>query len=122
MIITGLRYYREGRIVVSLITLDMMETSGATENDCEDVAGIPGKAEGSMVSITIRQLEPEKCKISLRSKPQINSSDICAVSAAAGMRWLPAAQYTENRKIRCGLSWKRYLKNGRRTFERNPPD
>jgi len=84
MIITGLRYFKDGRIVVSMITLDMMKKAGATENDCEDIAGIPGKVEGSYLSITIRQIEPEKCKISLRSKPHINSSDICAVFGGGG--------------------------------------
>lgn len=84
MIITGLRYFNDGKIVASLITQDMMEIAGATENDCEDIAGIPGKAEGSYLSITVRQIESEKCKISLRSKPEINSSEICTVFGGGG--------------------------------------
>ena len=84
MIISGLRFYNEGKIVVSLITLEMMKNAGATESDCEDVAGIPGKTEGTLLAITVRQIEPAKCKISVRSKPGINSSDICAVFGGGG--------------------------------------
>lgn len=84
MIYSGLRYYMGGKVVASMITLDMIAESGASESDCEDLAGIPGKAEGSVLSITLRQLAPERCKISMRSKPSIDSSAICAVFGGGG--------------------------------------
>jgi phosphoesterase RecJ-like protein len=46
MIYSGLRYYMGGKVVASMITLEMINDSGATESDCEDLAGIAGKAEG----------------------------------------------------------------------------
>lgn len=84
MIYSSLRYFRDGSIVAAVVTLNMIEGSGASESDCEDLAGLPGKAEGSLLAITVRQIEPEKCKLSLRSKPSIDSSAICAVFGGGG--------------------------------------
>ena len=86
MIMSGLRFFRGGKICVASVTLDMMRASGATEDDCEDLAGIAGRAAGNLASVTIRQLEAEKCKISLRSKPQINCTEICAQFGGGGHR------------------------------------
>lgn len=84
MIMSGLRFYRDGKICVAEVTLDMLERSGATDNDCEDLAGIAGRAAGNVISITLRELEGGKCKVSMRSKPEVNVSDICAVFGGGG--------------------------------------
>lgn len=84
MILSSLRFFRDKQIVVACVTDAMMAESGATEDDCEDLAGIAGKAKGNRVSVTIRQLGPEKCKVSMRSKPEIDSSAICAVFGGGG--------------------------------------
>lgn len=84
MIYAGLEYYREGRIVVATVTREMMNAAGAAEEDCDDLAGLSGRAEGSVLNITIRENEDESCKISLRSTQEVNSSDICAVFGGGG--------------------------------------
>lgn len=84
MMLSGMRFYRNGKISVVTVTLDMLARAGATENDCEDLAGLAGKAEGSLVSMTIRETKPGESKISLRSKPDVNVSDICAVYGGGG--------------------------------------
>lgn len=84
MIYSGLRYFRDGQVTAALVTLDMMAKSGATENDSEDLAGLAGKAEGSLLGITIRETAPGRCKISLRSHPEINCTEICAMFGGGG--------------------------------------
>ncbi len=84
MIYAGMDYYRDGRISVATVTLDMMEKAGATEDDCDDLAGLAGRAEDSVVSITIKEQEGGSCKISVRSNPEVSSSDICAVFGGGG--------------------------------------
>ena len=86
MILSSLQFFRGGEISVACITREMMEQSGATEDDCEDLAGIAGKAAGNRISVTVRQLEAEKCKVSMRSKAEIDSSAICAVFGGGGHR------------------------------------
>ena len=84
LIYAGMHYYRDGRISVATVSLEMMEKAGATEDDCDDLAGLAGRAEESVVSITIREQADGNCKISVRSTPEVNSSDICAVFGGGG--------------------------------------
>ncbi len=84
MIYSGLRYYRAGKIALATVTREMMEKAGATEDDCDDLAGLSGRARGSMLNITLRELEDGSCKISVRSMPEVSSSDICAVFGGGG--------------------------------------
>ena len=81
--LTGMRYFKDGRISVNIVTQAMLDECGADENDCDDLAGIAGKAKGSLISLTIREVA-EGSKISARSKPGINVSDVCAVYGGGG--------------------------------------
>jgi phosphoesterase RecJ-like protein len=82
--LSGMQFFRNGEISVVTVTLQMLAECGAVENDCEDLAGLAGKAEGSVVSMTIRETKPGESKISLRSKPGVNVSEICAVYGGGG--------------------------------------
>lgn len=84
MIYAGMDYYRDGKISVATVTLDMMDKAGATEDDCDDLAGLAGRAEDAVVSITIKEQGDGNCKISVRSNPEVSSSDICAVFGGGG--------------------------------------
>ncbi|MGI6028829.1 MAG: DHH family phosphoesterase [Candidatus Heteroscillospira sp.] len=84
MIYSGMRRYRDGKINVAVITLDMMERAGATENDCDDLASLAGRMEGSRCSATIREKEDGGCKISLRSNTEVNASRVCALFGGGG--------------------------------------
>ena len=37
------------------LMLSLIHICGADENDCDDLAGIAGKAKGSLISLTIRE-------------------------------------------------------------------
>ena len=84
LIFAGLRFYREGKIAVATVTREMLRQAGTDEDDLDDLAGLPGRAEGSVVNITIRELDDGGCKISVRSTREVNSSEICAVFGGGG--------------------------------------
>jgi len=84
MIYTSLRHFRDGKITVVTVTLDMMDKSGATEDDCEDLASLAGKVEGSFVGVTVREIEKNKCKVSVRTGREVNANDVCAVFGGGG--------------------------------------
>ena len=84
MIYAGMGFFREGKITVATVTLEMMEKAGATEDDCDDLAGLAGRVEGSVVNVTIKEQADGNCKISVRSNPEVNSSQICAVFGGGG--------------------------------------
>lgn len=84
MIYAGMGFFREGKITVATVTLEMMAKAGATEDDCDDLAGLAGRVEGSVVNVTIKEQSDGNCKISVRSNPEVNSSQICAVFGGGG--------------------------------------
>ena len=84
MVYASLRSYRNNQINVAVVTLDMMRLCGATENDCDDLASLPGRVRGSVVNLMIRELEPGKSKASVRTSELVDSSAICARFGGGG--------------------------------------
>ena len=86
LIYASLRSYADGKVNVATVTLEMMERSGATEDDCDDLASLAGRVDGGYVSVTIRELGAKECKVSLRSGEKFDSSAICALHGGGGHR------------------------------------
>lgn len=84
MIVEGLERYDDGAVVIASITLDMMATLGATNQDVEDIAAFIGQLEGVQVSVTLRELKPGECKLSVRSDGSLNVSEVCALLGGGG--------------------------------------
>ena len=67
------------------VTLEMMAEIGATEDDAEDIAAFLGQVEGVLHSITIRELRPGECKVSLRTDPNcLSATRVCALLGGGG--------------------------------------
>jgi len=84
MIYHEMTFHRDGKIAIATITLKMLEDAHAKENDCDDLANLSGRVEGTVVSVTLREVAKNKTKVSLRSDPTVNSSDICSVFGGGG--------------------------------------
>lgn len=83
-IYSAMSFHRDGKIAVVCVTREMIDISGATEDDFDDLAGLAGRADGSVLNITIREMNDGNSKVSLRSDETVNSSDICAVFGGGG--------------------------------------
>ncbi len=85
MIYSGMmRFGPNSCVTVATVTLDMMEKSGATEDDCDDLASLAGRVAGNRVAVTIREMKPGQCKISMRSGQDFDSSAVCALHGGGG--------------------------------------
>lgn len=84
LIYSGLEYYRDGKITIATVTKQMMMEAGAEEKDCDDLANLAGRAEGSMLNITIRENDNNSCKVSVRSTKDVSSISICEVFGGGG--------------------------------------
>lgn len=74
-----------GTLVFAYVTLDLIRDLQATEEDLEDIASFIGQLEGVDNAVTIRQLKPTECKISLRTDGKtLNASDVCAIHGGGG--------------------------------------
>ncbi len=86
LIYANLQSLRGGLVNIAVVTLDMMRQTGATEDDCEDLASLPGKVRGSEINLTIRELEEGKCKVSVRTSENYDSSELCSRFGGGGHR------------------------------------
>lgn len=84
LIFSSLEIYCDNKVVIAVITKDMMEKAGTTEDDCDDIASLPGRLAGSRVSATIKEKGPDETKISMRSTRAFNSNEICAQFGGGG--------------------------------------
>lgn len=85
LLVEGMEVYEDGLVAVAAISLEMMEQVGAEEADAEDLAAFVGQVEGVRISATIRELSPGKCKISLRTDPNLlNATETCAQLGGGG--------------------------------------
>ncbi len=84
-IIEGMHLYDNGAIAVASIPLALLARLGAVERDVEDIAALLGQLEGVDTSVTIRELKPGKCKLSLRTDPaKLNATHVCAQLGGGG--------------------------------------
>ena len=84
LIYSGLHVHRDGKLVVATVTQEMMEHAGATEDDCDDLAGLSGRAENALMNITIRELKDGSSKVSVRSAPGVSSNAVCSALGGGG--------------------------------------
>ena len=80
-IYAGMRFFRDGQVAIAVVTRALIDAVHATD---DDIAGLPGRAEGVVVSVTIRELADGRSKISVRSNPEVDSCNICAVYGGGG--------------------------------------
>lgn len=83
-IVEGLECHDRGTLVIATVTLDMMSALGATEEDMEDIAAFVGQIDGVSTAITLRELRPGECKLSVRTDRSLNASDVCALLGGGG--------------------------------------
>ena len=83
-IYSNMSFHHDDKVVIAMVTLDMMKKAGATEDDCDDLAGLSGRAETCVMNVTIREKENGSSKVSVRSNPGISSSRVCAAFGGGG--------------------------------------
>lgn len=84
MIYSAMTFHFDNRVSVAVVSREMLERAGATEDDCSDLANLAGRAKEAVVCITIREVGDHVSKLSLRSSSSVNVSDICAEFGGGG--------------------------------------
>lgn len=83
LVYSDLRSYRDSAINVAVITQAMLAEAGVTENDCDDLANLPGQVAGNRAAITVREMNGYS-KISLRTDGTVDASAVCARFGGGG--------------------------------------
>ena len=62
----------------------MIAETGLAPEEFEGLASIPMQVEGVEVGVTIKEKEPGKFKVSMRSAESVNVSELCAKLGGGG--------------------------------------
>ncbi len=79
-----LETYLDDKCAIISVSCEMMEETGLTQEDLEGIASIPMQIKGVEVGVTIKEKEPGKFKISMRSAEKVNVSEICGKLGGGG--------------------------------------
>ncbi len=73
-----------GKTAIAAIALADMAKFDAREEDVEDIAAVVGQLAGVHTAVTIRELKPGECKLSVRTGPDLDASRVCALLGGGG--------------------------------------
>lgn len=79
-----LKFYHDGKIALTYVTLNDMNKVGAMTGDHEGIVNVGRNIEGVMVSIFLREDIDGTYKVSMRSNDSVNVSDIAEVFNGGG--------------------------------------
>ena len=77
-------YYDHDRVVVMQIPLSLCLDYKATEADVEELSSLAALVEGADCGVTLRELKDGRVKISLRTGPRVNATEVCALLGGGG--------------------------------------
>lgn len=85
MLVDSMQLFDNGAMAMVTLTLDMMDRLQATEEDVDNISAFVGQVDSVRTGITVRQMEPNCCKISVRTDPaELNASEVCARLGGGG--------------------------------------
>lgn len=81
---SNMELYDDNRLVVMSIPLSLRQEMHATEADIEELSSLAAQVEGTDCGVTLRELSPNRWKLSLRTGPRVNATNACALLGGGG--------------------------------------
>ena len=83
-VINNVETYLDNKCAMIAVTADTVKETGLAQEELEGIASIPMQLEGVEIGVTIKEKEPNKFKVSMRSAENVNVSDICGKLGGGG--------------------------------------
>lgn len=83
-VIDNIRVYLDGKVSLCCITQDMLKGLGLEDSETDGMTNVVRRLEGSVVSVTMRQLSDGTIRVSLRSECDFNVADVAAAFGGGG--------------------------------------
>ena len=77
-------FYDRDRVAVLSVPRSLMDQFAATESDAEDLSALGPQIQGVDCAVTMRELRPGVWKLSLRTGPRINATEVCRELGGGG--------------------------------------
>lgn len=84
LVLNSLETYLDDKCAVIAVTSEMVEQTGLSKEEFEGLASLPMQIEGVEVGVTIKEKEPGKYKVSMRSAEKVNVSELCGKLGGGG--------------------------------------
>lgn len=81
---SSMEFYLDDRCAIAAVTIDTIEETGLAWEEFEGIAGMSVQVEGVMVGAILKEKEPGKFKISVRSASDVDVSAICRKLGGGG--------------------------------------
>ena len=82
--VAGMERCDAGRVVVMQIPLSLRQELHATDADIEELSSLAAQVEGTDCGVTLRELRPGTVKLSLRTGPRVNATEVCRLLGGGG--------------------------------------
>jgi bifunctional oligoribonuclease and PAP phosphatase NrnA len=79
-----MEFYANGTVAIACLPQEWVEELGVSEDDLDSISGFPRTIDGVLVGVMIRNSEPGKAKMSVRTAPGHNASAYCAHLGGGG--------------------------------------
>ena len=80
----NMEFFAEGTVALICLPQTWVEELEVTEDDLDSISGFPRTVDGVQIGVVIRNSEPGKAKMSVRTAPGFNASDYCSRLGGGG--------------------------------------
>ena len=84
MALKDMEFHFDDKCAIITVTRDMYEKTGCRDDDLEGITAISRSIEGVIVGVTMRERENGGFKVSVRTYPPVDASEICARLGGGG--------------------------------------
>ena len=82
--VADMKLFDRQRVVIMEIPLSLRQEMHATDADIEELSALAAQVEGTDCGVTLRELRPGTVKLSLRTGPRVNATEVCRLLGGGG--------------------------------------
>lgn len=94
MVLDASEFCFDGKCIILPVTAEMQEKTGCSGTELEGIAVISRSIEGVIAGITLKQTDSNEFKVSLRTYPPLDASEICKRLGGGGHKAAAGASVT----------------------------
>lgn len=94
MVLDASEFHFDGKCIILPVTAEMQEKTGCSGTELEGIAVISRSIEGVVAGITLKQTDDNEFKVSLRTYPPLDASEVCKKLGGGGHKAAAGASVT----------------------------
>lgn len=83
-LMNAMEFYADGKVAIACLPQQWVEELEVTEDDLDSISGFPRAIDGVCVGVMVRDSEPGRAKMSVRTAAGYNASDYCSRLGGGG--------------------------------------